>query len=119
MRSLVTTVDTIHKVYKFLGVNSDFTSSYVHNKWTPATNFPPGTSHLINKIFYLGWPALITRKTMRRLGFDNVNIYCSFSPPPLEVSLRKELTAEFFDNDIELLIELTGVAFSSWISDSM
>lgn len=112
-------VETIHQVYRFLDVDPDFTSLYVNNKWTPATNVPSGTSHLVNKIFYTGWPALITRKAVRRLGFWDVHVYRRFSPPTLDISLKKRLTAEFFDKDIDLLIELTGMDFSSWLSDSM
>jgi len=111
--------ETIHQVYKFLDVNPDFTSSYITATRTPATNVPDGTCNLANKILYSSRPTIFIRRCLRRMGFKNIGLYRRFSPPPLEMSLKKKLTAEFFDTDIKLLIKLTGMDFSSWLSESM
>ena len=112
-------LETIQGVYRFLCVNPCFTPLRISTVRAPATNVPPGTSSLANKIFYSSRSAIIARKTLRKIGFSKIKEYRRFSPPPLEASLKKKLTAEFFDEDIRLLMELTGMDFSSWLSDSM
>jgi hypothetical protein len=111
--------EAIYQVYKFLDVNSDFTSSYIAATRTPATNVPNGTCNLANKILYSSRPTIFIRRCLRRVGFKNIGLYRRFSPPPLEMPLKKKLTAEFFDTDIKLLIKLTGMDFNSWLSGSM
>jgi hypothetical protein len=117
-------VETIRQVYSFLDVNPDYTPSFLDSlankrRRNAATNVPSGTNHMVNKIFYSGWPARFVRRGLRRVGFENVARYRQFSPPPLETSLKEKLTAEFFDDDIRLLMKLTCMDFSSWLSDSM
>jgi hypothetical protein len=112
-------IETIQGAYRFLGVDPRFTSLRISNVNTPATNVPQGTNRLVNKILYTSRPARMSRKVLRKIGFRNIKDYRRFSPPPLDVSLKKKLTAEFFDDDIRLLMGLTDMDFSSWLSDSM
>jgi hypothetical protein len=112
-------VETIQQVYSFLDVNPDFISSSISERRTSATNVPAGTCNLMNKVLYSSQPTIFVRRCLRRVGFKDIVKYRRFSPPPLEVSLKKRLTAEFFDDDVRLLINLTAMDFSSWLSDSM
>ncbi len=112
-------LEAIKQVYKFLNVDPDFVSSSINERRTSATNIPAGTSNFVKNIWYSSRPVIFVRRCLRRVGFKNVKKYRLFSPPPLEVALKRKLTAEFFDDDIRLLMDLTGIDFSSWLSDSM
>ena len=108
---------TIQEVYRFLEVDDKFVSSWVTHKWTPATNLPKDLSSFKKKMFYTSSAAIMARSVLRKLGFK-VAVYRKFSPPPLGRELKKKLTV-YFDKDIRLLMELTNVDFSSWLSESL
>ena len=112
-------VETLSQVYRFLDVNPDYVSSSINKTRTPATNVPVGTRNIVNKIWYSSRPVIFLRRGLRGVGFKNVTKYRPFSPPPLEIALKKKLTAEFFDEDIRLLSDISGNDFSSWLSESM
>lgn len=106
---------TIQKVYDFLGVDFDFEPPLLHAKWTPASNVPEKTGELKVKILYTSSFARISRRVLKRIGFKNVKKFNVVSLPPIDSDVKKRFT-RFYDDDIKLLMDLTQMDFSSWLS---
>ncbi len=108
----------IKKAYRFLGVDDNFTSPFLHHRWTAATNIPGHVGRWRKEAFYTSKAAHFIRTALRKIGLKKVKLYRSFSPPPLSRKLKKKLT-KYYDDDIRLLMKLTGIDFSHWLSESI
>lgn len=108
----------IKSVYSFLDVDSNFISASIEKKRGWATNVPEGIGSLKSKIFYTSTPTRFIRKGLRFIGLKNLKIYRPFSPPPLNIELKRKLT-KYFDDDIRLFMKLTGLDLNSWQSDAI
>ena len=111
-------VETMKKVYQFLGVDDSFEAKNLYNRYTPATNTPEKTGSLKRYLWYTSLFSLRSRQILIRLGFRSIKTYRRFSPPPLDNKLKKELT-RYFDEDIHLLMDSTNINFSSWLSKNI
>ena len=106
---------TIHAAYDFLGVDPAFEPLLLNHKWTQASNIPENTGKLKANLMCTSWPARMSRRVLNRIGMKSVPFYHAFSPLPLEPGVKRRLT-RFYDDDIKLLMDLTGKDFSSWLS---
>jgi len=109
---------TIKDTYKFLNVDPEFIPSLLNHHWTKATNLPEHINPVIKKIFYTSKYATFIRRVLRKLSFKQIQLYRSFSPTSLDITLKKALT-KYYDEDIQLLTSITNTDFSSWLSSSI
>jgi hypothetical protein len=110
--------EVIQGVYRFLGVDSSFVPAYLDKHWTPATNLPGNIRPWKKRIFYTSSLAVFARRLLRKLGFKNIQVYRKFSPPVLDRDLKRKLT-KYYDDEIKLLMQLSKVDFSNWLSSSI
>ena len=55
------------------------------------------------------------RRFLKKVGFNQVQTYNKFSPPPLDPELKNRLT-KIYDDDLNLLMDLSKQDFSCWLS---
>ena len=108
-------LQTIQKVFEFLGVDKGFVPPLVMNKWSAATNVPIDTGELKGRILYTSVGTRLVRRLLRKVGLNQVQTDHKFSPPPLDPELKDRLT-RIYDDDLKLLIDLSEQDFSSWLS---
>ena len=109
---------TIQDAYRFLKLDPSFVPPSVDKKWMPATNIGAQVPEVLRYMCYTSLFSDLTRRVLRKIGFKNIVVYRAYSPPPLCETLKRDLTIHY-DEDIELLMKLTGLDFSSWLSTSI
>jgi len=108
-------LQTIQRVFEFLGVHNGFVPPLLMKKWTPATNVAMDMGALKGKILYTSVGARLCRRFFRKVGFSQVKTYNKFSPPPLDPEVKRRLT-RVYDDDLKLLMDLSKQDYSSWLS---
>lgn len=126
--------EVAHRLYTFLGVNSDHQPTPLHEKVNPAgkraTRFPWLSKLIKNRGFVkkYWWGRIcvsvlrtlrlnkITSDAIMRISAWNKNPGGKIEYPPLKQEDRKQLF-EYYKEDIESLEKFTGISLQHWIPE--